>query len=52
MTVLKGTPTVLNFTLSKEVFNEQGNRDLDYPQVSLFNQFAPYEIIDYEYPDL
>lgn len=47
--VLEGIPTIHNFTLSRtEVSNEQGN-DIDYPQISLFNNFlAPYEmIIDY-----
>lgn len=50
VTVLEGIPTFLNFTLSRrEISDEQGNIDIDYPQISFFNKLlTPYEmIIDY-----
>lgn len=54
VTVLDGTPTILNFTLSnKEVFYEQGKNDINYPQVvpiPLFNRLPFYELID-DYDD-
>lgn len=51
VTVLEGNPTILNFTLNRrEIFDEQGNTDIDYPQISFFNNLlAPYGmIIDYD----
>lgn len=54
VTVLEGTPKILNFTLSgKEVKPEQGKSDIDYPQiVPLFNKFpALYKLIIDDYDD-
>lgn len=55
VTVLEGTPMIVNFTLnSEEVSYEQGKSDIDYPQiVPFFNRFpALYKMImDYENRD-
>lgn len=52
VTILEGTPTILNFTLSGgEISYEQGKSDIDYPRiVPLFNRFpALYNMImDYD----
>lgn len=53
VTVLEGTPTILNFTLNnKDVFYEQGKSDINYPQiVPLINRLPFYELIIDDYDD-
>jgi len=53
VTVLEGTPMILNFTLSDKEVYEQGKNDINYLQiVPLFNRLpALYKLILDDYDD-